>query len=155
MPGGRRGASGKTSDSGAFGAARYPSAWSKPSPAMAIVAVYKFRAIFRNTATQKHDLPRDGLSREGLLLLRQPSDVRSDASAIAACASHGAFDAAIERYSLLDPAALDDPRNAAFVPLHAAALSGGSAMMYYVNSAPPEEAPSVTFADFLPAAGPT
>src|SRR5579862_2806056 len=97
---------------------------------MPIVAVYKFRATFRATETQQHALPRDGLSREGLLLLRQDSDARDDAAAVAACAGHGAFDAVIERYSPLDPAALSKPQNRDFVPLHATALSEGSAMMY-------------------------
>jgi len=115
---------------------------------MAIVAVYKFRATFRNTPTRQHALPRDGLSREGLLLLRQEGDVRSDAAAVAACAAHGAFDAVIERYGVLAATSLDDPGNAAFVPLHATALAEGSAMMYYANSAPPEEAPLVTSAGF-------
>ena len=115
---------------------------------MPIVAVYKFRAIFRSTETQKHALPRDGLSREGLLLLRQETDARSDAAAIAACAGHGAFEAAIERYSPLDPAMLDQPQNSEFVRLHAAALREGSAMMYYINSAPADEPPLVTQAEF-------
>ena len=120
---------------------------------MPIVAVYKFRATFRSTVAQKHALPHDGLSREGLLLLCQESDARSDAAAIAACASHGACDAVVERYTLLDPAVLDRPQNSEFVPLHAAALRDGSAMMYYVNTAPAEEAPLVTHADFRPADG--
>ncbi len=115
---------------------------------MPIVAVYKFRATFRATETQKHALPRDGLSREGLLLLRQETDARDDAAAVAACASHGAFDAVIERYSPLDPAALSKPQNKDFVPLHATALGDGSAMMYYVNTAPAGEAPLVTDAGF-------
>ena len=103
---------------------------------MSIVAVYKFRATFRSTPTQTHALPREGLSREGLLLLRQDSDARADAAAIAACAVHGAFDAVIERYTPLDPAVLDKPQNREFVPLHAAAWREGSAMMYYANSVP-------------------
>ena len=118
---------------------------------MSIVAVYKFRAIFRSTEKQKHALPRDGLSREGLLLLRQETDARADTAAIAACASHGAFEAAIERYSVLDPAVLSKPSNSEFVPLHAGALREGSAMMYYINTAPADELPLVTHADFGPA----
>ena len=103
---------------------------------MSIVAVYKFRATFRSTPTQTHAVPREGLSREGLLLLRQEGDERDDAAASAACATHGAFDAAIERYTPLDPAVLANPQNRDFVPLHANALRNGSAMMYYTNSAP-------------------
>ena len=103
---------------------------------MSIVAVYKFRATFRSTPTQTHALPREGLSREGLLLLRQDSDERADPAAIAACAVHGAFDAVIERYTPLDPAVLDKPQNREFVPLHGSALREGSAMMYYTNTAP-------------------
>ena len=118
---------------------------------MPIVVLYKFRAIFRSTATQTHALPRDGLSREGLLLLRQETAERSDAAAIAACAVHGAFDAVIERYSPLDPAALDHPQGREFIPLHAGALRDGSAMMYYLNSAPADEAPLVIQAGFRPA----
>jgi hypothetical protein len=118
---------------------------------MPIVAVYKFRATFRSTATHQHPLPRDGLSREGLLLLRQEADVRDDAAAIAACATHGAFDAVIERYAPLDPAVLANPQNKDFVELHATALSTGNAMTYYLNSAPADEAPSVTQAGFRPA----
>ena len=104
---------------------------------MSIVAVYKFRATFRSTPTQTHALPREGLSREGLLLLRQERDERDDAAAIAACATYGAFDAAIERYTPLDPAVLDRPQNRDFVPLHATASRDGSAMKYFANS-PPE-----------------
>ena len=118
---------------------------------MTIIAVYKFRAIFRATATTKHALPRDGLSREGLLLLRQDGDERADATAIAACATHGAFEAVIERYSPLDVGALGNPQNGDFVALHAAALRDGSAMMYYLNSAPDSEPPLVIQAGFRPA----
>ena len=117
---------------------------------MPIVAVYKFRANFHDTANQKYELPRDGLSREGLLLLRQDTDARDDAAAIAACAGKGALDAVIERYSPLDPAALDKPQNRDFVPLHAIALEEGSAIMYYANTAPAGEAPLVTQAGFRP-----
>jgi hypothetical protein len=120
---------------------------------MTIVAVYKFRATFRTTTTTKHALPREGLSREGLLLLRQETDERTDAAAIAACATHGAHDAVIERYAPLDAAALGKPQNRDFVPLHANALREGSAMMYYTNSAPESEAPLVTYAGFRPASG--
>jgi len=101
---------------------------------MAIVAVYKFRANFASTPDP------DGDSREGLLLLRQDIDTRSDADAIAACASHGARDARIERYSALDPASLQQPRNRDFVPLHAQALRDGSAIISYVVAAPAPEA---------------
>ena len=125
----------------------------QPGFAMSIVAVYKFRAIFRSTPTTTHALPRDGLSREGLLLLRQDTDERSDAAAIAACATHGAHDAVIERYSPLDPAALSKPESRDFVRLHASALREGSSMMYYLNSAPESEAPLVTHAGFRPAGG--
>lgn len=117
---------------------------------MPIVAVYKFRAIFRSTETQTHALPRDGLSREGLLLLRQEADARSDTDAIAACATHGAFEAVIERYTPLDPAVLSKPQNREFVPLHDIALREGSSMMYYLNSAPADEAALVVQAGFRP-----
>ena len=120
---------------------------------MPIVAVYKFRATFRSTATTKHALPRDGLSREGLLLLRQETAARSDAAAIAACATHGAHDAVVERYAPLDAAALRQPESRDFVPLHATALREGSSMMYYLNSAPESEAPLVIHAGFRPAGG--
>ncbi len=115
---------------------------------MPIVAVYKFRAIFRATPTHQHELPRDGLSREGLLLLRQETDARSDAAAVAACASFGAFDAAIERYAVIDPAVLDRPGNRDMAPLYASALKDGNAMTYYQNSAPASEEPLVTSAGF-------
>ena len=103
---------------------------------MAIVAVYKFRALFPSTSTSTAAEPQAGESREGLLLLRQETDTRSDAEAIAACASHGALDARIERYSALDPAALRKPQSRDFVPLHAEALREGSAIMSYVIAAP-------------------
>ncbi len=120
---------------------------------MPIVVLYKFRAIFRSTETYQHALPRDGLSREGLLLLRQETPGRDDAAAIAACASVGAFDAVIERCTVLDPAVLDKPANAEFVPLYASALRDGSATMYYLNSAPADEPPLVIQAGFRPADG--
>lgn len=115
---------------------------------MAIVAVYKFRALF-------HDNPAlgsspAGLSRQGLLLLRQDADVRADAAAIAACATHGARDATIERYAVLDPASLAHPQGREFAGLHATALKDGSAMMFYLHTAPPSEAPLVTSAGFGP-----
>ncbi len=118
---------------------------------MPIVAVYKFRATFRSTPTVQHALPRDGLSREGLLLLRQDTDARSDVAAIAACASFGAHDAAIERFALVDPAVLDRPQNREMASQYAYALQTGSAMTYYENSAPPSEEPLVTSAGFRPA----
>ena len=117
---------------------------------MPIVAIYKFRATFRSTATQTHALPRDGLSREGILLLRQETDERSDAAAIATCASHGAFDAVIERYAVQDPASLSNPAVSEFIPLRAGALRDGSAMMYYTDTAPADEPPLVTYAGFRP-----
>ncbi len=99
---------------------------------MAIVAVYKFRATFPATPDAQN-----GESREGLLLLRQDTDTRSDPDAVAACATHGALDATIERYSALDTAALHKPQNRDFVPLHAKALLEGSALVSYVIAAPP------------------
>ena len=99
---------------------------------MAIVAVYKFRANFSATPGSQ-----DSESREGLLLLRQDTDTRSDPDAVAACATHGARDAAIERYSALDTAALQMPRNRDFVALHDQALREGSALVSYVITAPP------------------
>ena len=99
---------------------------------MAIVAVYKFRATFPASSDSQ-----GGESREGLLLLRQDADTRSDADAVAACATHGALDATIERYSALDTAALQMPRNRDFVALHDQALREGSALVSYVVAAPP------------------
>ncbi len=115
---------------------------------MTVVAVYKFRATFRSTATITHALPAEGLSREGLLLLRQATGERSDAAAIAACATHGAHDAVIERYAPVDVAGLDNPLNRDMVPLYKTALQSGSAMMYYTNTAPESEAPVITHAGF-------
>ena len=117
---------------------------------MAIVAVYKFRAKFRSMSDPTDAPPLVGLSREGLLLLRQDADVRSDADAIAACRRHDAFDAVIERYSALDPAALDKPQNKDFAPLYEQAQREGSALAYYGNSAPQAEAPAVTQWGFRP-----
>lgn len=104
---------------------------------MAIVAVYKFRANFPATSTAAPVQPPASESREGLLLLRQEADTRCDAAAIAACASHGAIDAVIERYSAMDPASLQKPKNREWAPLHAQALRDGSALVSYVF-APPE-----------------
>ena len=98
---------------------------------MSIVAVYKFRATFPATPNPAGALPGDGGSHEGLLLLKQEADVRDDAAAVAACAFRGAIDAAIERYSPLDIAALQRPQNRDFARLHAIASSEGSAMMVY------------------------
>ncbi len=151
MPGRRGAAPGKTSGWGRFRRGPVSFVLSQPEFAMPIVAVYKFRANLHDTETQKYALPRDGLSREGLLLLRQERDARDDAAAIAACATFGALDAVIERYSLLDPTVLGNPQNKDFVPLHATALSEGRSMMYYINSAPADEAPLVTQAGFRPA----
>jgi len=120
---------------------------------MPIVAVYKFRATFRSTDTHQHALPRDGLSREGLLLLRQEADARDDAAAMTACATYGAFDAVIERFAPLDPAALALPQNKDFVELHAIALRQGHAMKYFLYSAPADEAPMAVQAGFRPAGG--
>jgi len=120
----------------------------QPGFAMTVVAVYKFRATFRSTATVTHALPAEGLSREGLLLLRQDTGERSDAAAIAACATHGAHDAVIERYAPVDVAGLDKPQNRDMVRLYKIALQDGSSMMYYINSAPEGEAPVITYAGF-------
>ena len=117
---------------------------------MAIVAVYKFRAKFRSLTDPTDVPPLVGLSREGLLLLRQDADVRSDADAIAACRGRDAFDAVIERYSALDPAALDKPQNKDFAPLVEQAMKEGSALVYYGNTAPPAEVPAVTQWGFKP-----
>jgi len=103
---------------------------------MAIVAVYKFRANFPAAASDAPAPAPAAESREGLLLLRQESDTRADADAVAACASHGALDAVIERYSALDAASLKKPQNRDFVPLHAQALRDGSAIISYVIAAP-------------------
>ena len=107
---------------------------------MSIVAVYKFRATFASTSTAEGALTGDGDSREGLLLLKQETDSRSDEAAIAACAFRGAHDAVIERYSPLDLAALQKPQNRDFVELHAVALSEGSVIVSYIVA--PQGSPS-------------
>ena len=111
---------------------------------MPIVAVYKFRANFRAT-----DPLRSDESLEGLLLLRQETDARDDAAAIAACTALDAFDAVIERYAPVDVAALAKPQNDAFVAMHARALSEGSALAYYASTPPA----SVQEAGFRPSDG--
>jgi hypothetical protein len=117
---------------------------------MAIVAVYQFRAKFRSQLDPMDAPPKVGLSREGLLLLRQDEDVRSDAEAIAACRSRGAFDAVIQVYGPLDPEKLRLPQNRDFLPLYEQALREGSALSYNPNSAPPAEAPNATQWGFTP-----
>lgn len=112
---------------------------------MSLVAVYKFRANFRRMDPL---LPVQSL--EGLLLLRQQTDTRDDAAAIAACTAHDAFDAVIERYAPVDVAALTRPQNAGFVELHAQALREGSALAYYTDTAPATESASATPAGFAP-----
>ncbi len=111
---------------------------------MPIVTVYKFRANFR-----AKDPLRPDQSLEGLLLLRQETEARDDAAAIAACTALDAFDAVIERYAPVDVAALAKPQNGDFVALHARALSEGSALAYYVNTPPA----SVLEAGFRPSDG--
>ena len=106
---------------------------------MAIVAVYQFRAKFRTHFDPKDAPPPVGLSREGLLLLKQEQDVRSDADAIAACRRLNAFDAVISAYGVLEPATLELPQNKDYLPLYEKALAEGSALSYDPNSAPPEE----------------
>ena len=105
---------------------------------MAIVAVYKFLAKFRSTLDAPDAAPR--LQREGLLLLRQDTDERADAAAIAACAGYQAFDAVIQRYSPMDPTSLERPQNSDFIPLHAKALKDGSALVFYEQAAPDADA---------------
>ena len=117
---------------------------------MAIVAVYQFRAKFRSHSDSLDAPPKVGLSREGMLLLKQEQDVRSDADAIAACRRHSAFDAVITDYGVIEPAKLQAPQNRAFVPLYETALAEGSALSYDPNSAPPEEAAHVTHWGFRP-----
>jgi hypothetical protein len=104
---------------------------------MPIVSVYKFRANFRAV-----DPLRPDRSLEGLLLLRQETDARDDDAAVAACTGFHAFDAVIERYTVLDVAALAKPQNRDFVALHAKALNEGSALAYYDNAAPSQGSPS-------------
>jgi hypothetical protein len=99
---------------------------------MAIVAVYKFRALFPSTSEPADALPGAVESREGLLLLKQETDTRDDAAAIAACAFRGAAGAVIERYSPLDVAALQRPQNREFVELHAVALKEGNVIVSYI-----------------------
>ena len=118
---------------------------------MAIVAVYQFRAKFRTHFDPKDTPPPVGLSREGLLLLKQEQDVRSDADAIAACTRLNAFHAVISDYGVIEPAKLQLPQNADFLPLYEKALAEGSALSYDRNSAPPEETPHVTQWGFKPA----
>ena len=150
MPGGRRGASGKTS--GLAGVWRGPVCFPlvQPEFAMAIVAVYQFRAKFRSQSDSLDAPPKLGLSRAGLLLLKQEQDIRLDADAIAACRRHSAFDAVITGYGVIEPAKLGAPQNRDFVPLYEAALAQGSALSYDPNSAPPEEAPHATQWGFRP-----
>ena len=150
MPGGRRGASGKTS--GLAHVWRVPVCFAlvHPESAMAIVAVYQFRAKFRSQTDPMDAPPRVGLSREGLLLLRQEQDVRSDTDAIAACEARGAFEAAISAYAPLNPDKLRLPQNRDFLPLYEQALQEGSALSYNPNSAPDSEAPAVTQWGFSP-----
>ncbi|MFL6698288.1 MAG: hypothetical protein ACJ8GJ_14060 [Vitreoscilla sp.] len=117
---------------------------------MAIVAVYQFRARFRSQTDPMDAPPRVGLSREGLLLLRQDEDLRSDADAIAACEARGAFQAVISVYAPLDPDKLRLPQNRDFLPLYEQALQEGSALSYNPNSAPADETPTVTQWGFSP-----
>ena len=111
---------------------------------MPIVAVYKFRANFHAT-----DPLRPDQSLDGLLLLRQETDARDDAAAIAACTAFAAFDAVIERYAPVDVAALARQQNGDLEAMHAQALSEGSALTYYVG-APPD---SVQESGFRPSDG--
>ena len=117
---------------------------------MAIVAVYQFRAKFRSQTDPTDAPPKVGLSREGLLMLKQDEDIRSDADAIAACTRRNAFDAVISAYGVLDPATLQLPQNKDYVPLYEQALREGSALSYNPNSAPPEERPIATQWGFKP-----
>ena len=117
---------------------------------MAIVAVYQFRAKFRSYADPLDAPPKVGLSREGLLLLRQDADVQANADAIAACLQHGAFDAVISAYGPLDPQKVQLPQNKDFVPLYEQALREGSALSYDPHSAPADEAPTVAQWGFRP-----
>jgi hypothetical protein len=117
---------------------------------MAIVAVYQFRAKFRSQIDPMDAPPKVGLSREGLLLLRQEQDIRSDADAIAACERRGAFDAVIQVYGPLDPEKLRLPQNRDYLQLYEQALEQGSALTYNPNSAPPGEAPVATQWGFRP-----
>jgi len=150
MPAGRPGALRKTSGLAGVWRGRYAPRWSKPSSPMAIVAVYQFRARFRSQSDPPDAPPKVGLSREGLLLLRQAQDVQSDADAIAACRERGAFDAVISAYGVLEPERLSLPQNRDFLPLYQKALAEGSALSYNPNSAPPEEAPHATQWGFRP-----
>ena len=122
-----------------FGAARYASRSFQPESAMAIVAVYQFRARFRTHYDSLDAPPKVGLSREGLLLLKQDDTEQHDDAATAACASLGAFDPVFSFFGLLDPAKLEEPHNHDFKPLYEKALATGSALSYNPNSAPPEE----------------
>jgi hypothetical protein len=112
---------------------------------MPLVAVYKFRANFRAMDPQRPDQ-----SLDGLLLLRQDTDTRDDAAAIAACTALDAFDAVIERYAPVDVAALSRPQNADFVEMHAKALREGSALAYYRQAPPATADASSAPAGFAP-----
>jgi hypothetical protein len=136
----------------AFGAARYASRLFQSESAMAIVAVYQFRAKFRSKIDPMDAPPKVGLSREGLLMLRQEQDVRSDADAIAACERRAAFDAVISAYGVLELDKLQLPQNKDYVPLYEQALAEGSSLTYNPNSAPPEEESRVTQWGFKPQA---
>ena len=110
---------------------------------MPLVAVYKFRANFRAMDPQRPDQ-----SLDGLLLLRQETDARDDAAAIAACTALDAFDAVIDRYAPVDIAALSRPQNADFAEMHAKALREGSALAYYDNAPAATESASSAPAGF-------
>ena len=117
---------------------------------MAIVAVYQFRARFRTHHDSMDAPPKVGLSREGVLLLKQDDATRSDEAAIVACARLGAFDPVFSFFGLLDPAKLADPQNHDFKPLYEKALATGSALSYDPHSAPPEETGYVAQWGFRP-----
>ena len=150
MPGGRRGASGKTSGLARVWRGPVCFALVQPESAMAIVAVYQFRAKFRSHTDPLDAPPRVGLSREGSLMLRQAEDVRSDADAIAACERRGAFAAVISFYAPVDMAKLRLPQNKDFLPMYEQALKEGSSLSYNPNSAPDSEKPVVTQWGFKP-----
>ncbi len=124
-----------------------------PESTMAIVAVYEFRAKFRSHFDPMDAPPAVGLSRRGMLMLKQETDARSDADAIAACLRHAAFDAVIESYALLNLVLLHKPQNKDFLPLYERAQREGSSLTYYPNSAPADEAPTVTQWGFKPQDG--
>ncbi|MEP6504273.1 MAG: hypothetical protein ABJD97_13140 [Betaproteobacteria bacterium] len=103
---------------------------------MPIVALYQFRALLPAKPEFARLAPGGTLAREGLLLLRQAAEGRFDAEAIAACEKIGATNVQILRHAPLDLAALQRPRNEAFVAQYETALREGLAITVYDTALP-------------------